>query len=143
MTAPVLAASIAVFREDGLALIAQRGRAPMAGLWSLPGGRVEAGETLAEAALRELAEEVGVAAEIVAFNDHVEAIRRTPDGAVAAHFVVATFVGRWRAGEAATGPEAQAVRWIDPFAPDDLPMTEGLPRILRQAAVLFAKAGLP
>ena len=67
---PILAASIAVFRE-GRVLIARRGRAPNAGLYSLPGGAIEAGETAREAALRELREEVGVEAEIVAVIEPV------------------------------------------------------------------------
>ena len=70
---PILAASVAVFR-DGRVLIARRARSPLRGLYSLPGGAVEVGETLRQAALRELAEEVGVAADILAFVDHVEPI---------------------------------------------------------------------
>ncbi|MBN9062787.1 MAG: NUDIX hydrolase [Rhizobiales bacterium] len=140
---PVLAASIAVFRDDGLVLLARRGAAPMAELWSLPGGKVEAGETMADAALRELREEVGVEAEMIGFNDHVEYIQRDAAGAVAAHFVIASFVGRWRAGEPTPGPEASAVAWVDPFEPGDLAMTRGLPAILRRAAVIAAKATAP
>lgn len=137
---PVLAVSIAVFRDDGRVLLATRGKPPMADLWSLPGGKVELGETLAEAALRELREEVGVEAEIIAFNDHVEYIQRDESGAVGAHFVIASFVGRWIAGEATPGPEAGAVLWADPFDPGDLRMTQGLRPILRKAAVIAAEA---
>ena len=68
---PILAVSLAVFR-DGRVLIARRGRAPLKGLYSLPGGVVEIGETLREAALRELPRKSASSAEIVAFNDHVE-----------------------------------------------------------------------
>ena len=70
----------------------------MAGRFSLPGGVVEIGETLTEAALRELYEEVGVEAEIVGFNRHIEPIVRE-GGRVRAHFVIASFVGRWTRGE--------------------------------------------
>ena len=140
---PILAVSIAVFRDDGLALLARRGRAPMKGLWSLPGGRVEPGETLEGAVLRELMEEVGVAAEIIGFNAHVEAIRHAPDGAVASHFVIASFVGRWRGGEPRPGPEADAVRWADPFDLGDLAVTDGLAPVLRQAAAIAAQADAP
>lgn len=140
---PVLAASIAVFRDGGQVLLARRGAAPMADIWSLPGGKVEAGETMAEAALRELREEVGVEAEMIGFNDHVEHIERDAAGAVAAHYVIASFVGRWRAGEPTPGPEASAVAWVDPFQPGDLTMTRGLPAILRRAAVIAAKAAMP
>ena len=73
--APILAVSLAVFRA-GKVLLATRTRAPFAGAFSLPGGGVEAGETLIEAALRELREEVAVEARVIAFNRHVESIER-------------------------------------------------------------------
>ena len=134
-TRPVLAVSIAVFRDDGRVLLAMRGKPPAAELWSLPGGKVEAGETLAEAALRELREEVAVEAEIIGFNDHVEFIERDVAG-VAAHFVIASFVGRWLGGEPQTGPEARAVMWADPSDIGDLATTTGLSAILRKAATI-------
>ncbi len=108
----------------------------MLGLYSLPGGVVEIGETLHEAALRELDEEVGVTAEIVAFNDHVESIVRDDQG-VRAHYVIASFVARWTGGEARTSEEADSVLWIDPLAAGDLPTTPGLEAILARAASLI------
>ena len=134
---PLLAASIAVFRE-GKVLIATRTKPPGAGVWSLPGGLVEVGETLEEAALRELMEEVGVTAHIVGFNRHVERIDRDTDGRFERHFVLASFVGTWVAGEAQTGPEAGDVRWIDPNEVATLPTTAALPDVLARAARLMA-----
>ena len=136
---PLLAASIAVFR-DGKALIATRTKAPGAGVWSLPGGLVETGETLEEAALRELMEEVGVEARIVGFNRHVQRVDRDDAGRVRHHFVVASFVGAWVAGEPTTGPEAGEVRWVDPHDLDGLPTTPHLGRILARAAEIFGGA---
>ena len=124
-----------MFRE-GRALVARRARAPLLGLYSLPGGVVEIGETLREAALRELDEEVGLKAEIVAFNDHVEAIMRDSQG-VRAHYVIASFVARLTSGEAQTSEEADAVAWIDPLALGDLPATPGLAKTLARAAELI------
>jgi ADP-ribose pyrophosphatase YjhB (NUDIX family) len=136
---PIVAASVAVFRE-GRVLIARRARAPLAGLYALPGGVVEVGETLREAALRELAEEVGVAAEIVAFVDHVEPIHF--DGAkVREHYVIASFVARWRSGEARVGAEVDAIAWIEPEQIARWPTTLGLPEIIAKAARL--ERGLP
>ena len=109
---------------------------PLAGLYSLPGGVVEIGEPLRDAALRELAEEVSVKAEIVAFNDHVESIMRDSQG-VRMHYVIASFVARWTAGEAHTSEEADSVIWIDPMALEDLPTTPGLADILARAAGLI------
>jgi 8-oxo-dGTP diphosphatase len=134
---PILAVSLAVMRQ-GRALLARRARAPLKGLYSLPGGVVEIGETLHEAALRELREEVGLRAEIVAFNDHVESIQRDEKG-IAAHYVIASFVGRWLGGEAKPSEEADAVLWVDPLAPLPAPATPGLAEILAGAARLAAR----
>ena len=109
----------------------------MRGLYSLPGGVVEIGESLREAALRELDEEVGVEAEIVAFNDHVESMMRDSDQGVRAHYVIASFVARWTAGEAHTSEEADSVIWIAPASLGDLPTTPGLAAILARAANLI------
>lgn len=142
VTRPTLAASIAVFRE-GRVLLAQRGKAPALGLWSLPGGRIEAGERMAEAVLRELSEEVGISAKVVGFVDHVEHIELAPDGSLRAHAVICAFAGRWVAGEPQLSDEATGLLWVDPFQPGDLPMTRGLPAILAQAAAIMAKQPLP
>ena len=136
---PLVAASAAVFR-DGKVLVATRTKPPGAGVWSLPGGMVELGETLEEAALRELREEVGVEARIVAFNRHVERIERDAVGRVSRHFVLANFVAEWTGGEAVTGPEAGDVRWIAPREAAGLPTTPDLPEVLARAARLM---GLP
>jgi 8-oxo-dGTP diphosphatase len=133
-TRPILAASVAVFRDDRV-LIARRARGPMRGVYSLPGGVVEVGETLGEAALRELSEEVGVDADIIAFIDHVEPIRRE-DGRVREHYVIAAFLARWRAGEPRTGEEADAVAWIAPEDARNWPTTPELPDILAKAVRL-------
>ena len=134
---PLIAVSIAVFR-DGKALIATRTKPPAAGLWSLPGGLVELGETLEEAALRELDEEVGVRARIVGFNRHVERIERDAQGRVERHFVLVNFVGEWISGEPQTGPEAGEVRWIAPSDVATLQTTPALPDVLARAASLLA-----
>ncbi len=130
---PVLAASIAVFR-DGKVLLATRTKPPADRLWSLPGGKVEAGETLEEAALRELHEEVGVTAKLLGFNRHVEIMGHNEAGLVTHHFVVASFVGLWVSGEPMPGPEAGDVMWADPLKLGGLPTTRELGDVVRSAA---------
>ena len=133
---PFLAASVAVFR-DGRVLLAERVNPPSANTFSLPGGLVESGETLAEAALRELAEETGVVARILGFNDHVQVVEREPDGRVVRHFVVASFVAEWVSGEGTIGPEARQIAWVRPDAAAQLPTTPDLLRILASAQRFF------
>lgn len=126
---PILGASLACFR-DGRVLIARRGRGAKAGLWSLPGGRIEFGETAADAATREFLEETSARAETIGFAGYAEMIDEQ-DGH---HFVVLAFAGRLLAGEPATGPEASEIAWV---APDDIggfETTEGLARIVALAA---------
>lgn len=110
---PILGVSIAVFRE-GRVLLATRTKPPSDGTFSLPGGRVEAGESLKEAALRELEEEVGVKAEIIAFNCYVEMIAPDTGSELCQHYVVLSFVGTWVSGEARPGREAGEVLWAQP-----------------------------
>lgn len=134
---PVLAASAAVFR-DARVLLARRGRGPGRGLWSLPGGKVEPGETLAEAAAREVMEEVAVEAEILAVAAARDIIVRGEDQGLLAHYVVIAHAARWRSGEPVSGEEALEVGW---FAPEDvagLPATDGLAEVVRAAARLMA-----
>ena len=134
---PFLAASVAVFRE-GKVLLAQRTGGAGAGNYSLPGGMVELGERLEEAALRELDEETGVSARLMGFVDYVEVIIRDADARVRNHATVIVFAGHWLAGEGEIGPEAGDIRWVDPFAPGDLPMTSGLADVLAKAARVMA-----
>jgi ADP-ribose pyrophosphatase YjhB (NUDIX family) len=132
---PFLAASVAVLRDDRV-LVAVRGRGAMAGRYSLPGGLVEPGETLAQAALRELREEVAVEAKILGFLDHAEVIERDEDARVRYHFVVCAHAARWVRGEPQVGAEALEVRWVSSGELAGLPTTPGLERILRKAFLM-------
>jgi ADP-ribose pyrophosphatase YjhB (NUDIX family) len=134
MIRPVLCASAAVFR-GGKLLLARRTKPPF--LWSLPGGAVEWGETLAEAAMREVREETGIEAEIAGYAGYSEVMLRNEKGNVFDHFVIVAFAARWRAGEAKTGPEASAVEWIDPAGLGDYEVTEGLIPIVESARKLL------
>ena len=138
-TRPLLAASVAVIR-DGRVLVAARARPPLAGQFSLPGGLVEPGETLAEAALRELREEVAVEAEILGLVRPVEVIERDAAGTVRRHFVVMAHAARWIAGEGEVGPEAAAIRWVRPGELAGLSTTADLDLVVCGA---LRRAGAP
>ncbi len=135
---PALCVSVAVVR-DGRVLVAARPSAPMALLYSLPGGKVEFGEELHDAALRELREEVGVEAEIAGFAGFAEIIER--EGPAPFHAVVCAFAGRWLAGEPVAGPEADDPRWVTLAELAALPTTKDLDAIAARALALVAEAG--
>ena len=130
---PTLAASAACFR-DGKVLIAKRIRPP---LWSLPGGRIEPGETPEAAAMRELFEETGVEAEIVALAGEREVVLKDECGGVAARFKIFAYAARWRAGEAKPGPEASEIAWVEPAVLSAYKTTDGLLPIVMEAKRLI------
>lgn len=132
---PFLAASVAVVRA-GRVLLAARTDQASAQVFSLPGGIVEAGETLAAAALRELAEETGVSAEIVGFNDFREVIDRDEAGRLRRHFVIASFAARWIAGDGEPSAEAPALVWTGLAEAAALRLTPGLMPLLERACAM-------
>ncbi len=129
---PYLAVSAVIIR-DGEFLAVRRARAPMQGLFTLPGGGVETGESLAEAAVREVREETGLTIETVALAGHREVVTRDDTGRVQRHFVILTFAARWVAGEPRLNEELLEARWMRPAALRDLPTTEGLSEIVAAA----------
>ncbi len=129
---PFVGASIAVIRGDRV-LLAARANAPMRGVWTLPGGLVEAGETLAEAALRELREEVGLEARVVGVLSPTEIIDRDAEGRARHHYVVHPHAALWQGGEPGAGPEALGVRWARLDEVAELATTPGLVGTLTEA----------
>ena len=131
-TRPFLAVSAAIVR-DGRVLLVRRARPPGRGLFSLPGGVVEAGETLEQAVTREVREETGLTVEPVTLAGHREAIVRDADGRVERHFVILAFACRWIAGEPAPSEEVAEARWLAPGEMGGLATTEGLSDIVAAA----------
>ena len=105
---PKLGASACVWR-GGRVLLIQRAKPPI-GIWSLPGGHVEFGETAHAAAMRELLEETGTTADLTAFVGLYEIIREKP----AVHYAVVCYCGHWLSGEAIASSDALSVRWVLP-----------------------------
>jgi 8-oxo-dGTP diphosphatase len=104
-----LAVGAVVFREDGAVLLVQRGRPPREGTWSLPGGKVEPGETLAGAIEREMREETGLH---VHAGPVVEVLTLASDGyRYEIHDLLCTLTEASRETDARPGDDARAVRW--------------------------------
>jgi 8-oxo-dGTP diphosphatase len=138
-TRPYLAVSAAIFR-DGRVLIVRRARPPAHGLYTLPGGGVELGETLEQAVIREVREETGLAIAPLGLIGFREAIARDTAGRVERHFVILPFAARWIAGEIALSEELAEADWRNPDALAGLKTTEGLTQIVAAAAERIALA---
>jgi len=130
---PRAAASAAIFR-DGEVLLVERASGPSAGLWSLPGGHIEPGETAAAAALREVTEETGVSAELLGLADVRDVIRRDKGGALVAHYVIAVYYGVWRAGAPLAAGDSRAARFVRLSDLAAYAMTEGTVEVIVAAA---------
>lgn len=135
---PFLAVSAAIFR-DRKVLIVRRARRPALNLYTLPGGVVEAGETLIDAVLREVREETSLSIEPVALAGHREVIARDAQGKVERHFVILSFAARWLAGEPVLSDELDDARWLDPSELGDYCTTDGLAEIVGAAALLLTQ----
>ncbi|MFY9899704.1 MAG: NUDIX hydrolase [Xanthobacteraceae bacterium] len=138
-TRPYLAVSAAIFR-DGRVLIVRRARPPAHGLYTLPGGGVELGETLEQAIIREVREETGLAITPLALVGFREAVARDAAGRVERHFVILPFAARWIAGEVALSEELAEAHWRKPDELAGLKTTEGLAEIVAAAAERVALA---
>jgi 8-oxo-dGTP diphosphatase len=113
---PRLGVSACVWRGEDVLLI-QRAKPPLIGAWSLPGGHVEAGETVREAVHRELLEETGVSASLDQLVGIFDVIRRDDAGLLTHHYAIACYTGAWTAGEPRAASDAATARWM---APSDL-----------------------
>lgn len=121
----------AVANEDGRLLMVRRGRGAAQGTWSLPGGRVEWGETLAEAVVRELREETGVEAVCEGLLGWVERIDQEY------HYVIFDFAVTLLSGdEPIAGDDAAEARWVRIDELSDLRLAGGLGEFLRDHGII-------
>ena len=130
---PQLAVSAAIFR-DGKVLLVRRARSPGKGFYSLPGGRVEFGESLHGALHREVDEETGLKIEILGLAGWREVL---PSAGGGGHYLIMSFAARWKANEPRLNEELDDFRWLAPEAAGGLKLTGGLTEVLEAALRLI------
>ncbi len=108
---PYVGVGVVVLRGDEVLLV-QRGKPPTAGDWSIPGGAQNLGETVAEAALREVREETSLEVRLGKRLGVVDSIQRDEAGRVVFHYTLVDFAAHWMAGEAVAGDDAADVAWV-------------------------------
>jgi len=127
---PVTCASMLAIR-DKKALVVKRGKEPSKGMWALPGGSQEFGETLEQAAIRELKEETGLTAHAASFLTFLEPMRIDDVGEIISHYVLAVFVTLEVEGEALAADDAEEVRWVSLDELDHMNFTRNAEALIR------------
>lgn len=136
MTTGPFCAVGAIVLDKGALLLIKRDREPARGQWSLPGGRVEIGETLREALVREVREETGIDVDVDGLIGVAERIVRDDDGAIEYHYVILDYVCEARSTDLKAGDDAAEARWVPVGELNDLHLTAGLLEFLADRGVL-------
>lgn len=126
----------AVVFHGGRVLLVKRGRPPGVGRWSLPGGLVELGETTAEAACREVAEECGIAVRVAGVAGVVDRVIRDERGRIQYHYVLVDYLAYAESDAICAGTDAADVCWVPAEDLNALDITEGLRDMVWRAMAL-------
>jgi len=129
---PVLGVG-ALIVENGRILLVQRGREPLKGYWSLPGGAVETGERLEDAMRREVREETGLEVSVICLLEIFERIMLDSGGQPEYHYVLMDYLCHPAGGTLAAADDADKVAWFSPSELAGLTITEGTPAVIAKA----------
>lgn len=134
---PVIAVGAVIWNEKGEVVLIRRGKPPRKGEWSIPGGRVEWGETLREAVEREIMEETGLGVEILGSIETLDSITRDDKGAALRHYVLADFAAKAVSGSLKAGSDAEDAIWVPFGRIGDFGLWKETRRIIEKSAALF------
>ena len=143
MSPTPIPAVIAVIVHEGRTLLVRRANPPDAGLWGFPGGKIEFGETVKDAAMRELLEETGVVAQAQDIITTLDILVHDPSGAMRQHYILIAVQCRWISGDPVAGDDALEARWfpIAELDPDRIAMSADVDSIARRAQALASNPG--
>ena len=123
----------AVVLDGDQVLLVKRGGGTLPGKWSIPGGLVELGETTREAVVREIAEECGLAIELIDVCGVLDRVVRDADGRVRYHWVLVDYLAVARGGTLCAGDDAADARWVPIAEVDQYDTTDGLMEMIKRA----------
>ena len=129
---PVIGVGAIVVQQDEVLLI-RRGKAPQKGLWSLPGGALELGESLDQAVRREVLEETGLEVRVLEFAGAFERITKDDGEAVQYHYVLLDYLCEIVGGALAAGDDAAEAEWVSRAALKHRSLTPGLEAVIDKA----------
>lgn len=126
----------AVVLNEGRLLLVKRAKEPNKGMWSIPGGAIELGETIFEAARRETREECSVEIEVVRVLDAVENIVKDAGGRVRYHYTIIDLLARYVGGEPEARSDAAACGWFTPEAVAGMDISPLLRAMLERQGII-------
>ncbi len=129
---PILGIGAAIVEGDRFVLV-QRSQPPHQGEWSIPGGMLECGESLKEAAIREACEETSLEVEPVVLIEVFERIVRDTAGQIQFHYVIMDYLCRVKGGTLRAGEDAADARWMRLAELDQLQVADGTMGVLKKA----------
>jgi ADP-ribose pyrophosphatase len=129
---PRSAVGAIVIRGDKVLLV-KRGNPPAKGLWSIPGGCVELGETLQEAAEREIKEETGVTIRATKPVYTFDVIDRDDQGRIRFHYVIVDLLADYVSGRPNAGSDVSEARWFTSRELEDIPVSRATRKLLNKA----------
>jgi ADP-ribose pyrophosphatase len=135
-SAPLVGVAGVIFNDAGQVLLIQRGRPPSQGLWGLPGGLLDLGESMHDGLHREVMEECGVQIKIGGLVDVFEPIHRDEEERIRYHYVVIDFWAIYLSGEPVAQDDAADIAWLELEQLAQLPIHPKTRRVIEQAAAM-------